>query len=123
MIHLSQAAVSEVKRIKSKSSNSDLLFRLGVQAGGCADFYYTLTLDQVAAPDDLVFNCNGVQIVVDAQSWKCLEGLNLDYSEDLMGGGFRFNNPQAVSSCGCGNSFSLEAPSDHVPASDIQYCI
>jgi iron-sulfur cluster assembly protein len=109
MIHLSQAAVGEVQRIQSKSFNSNALFRLGIESGGCADFYYTLTLDTTAAPDDQVFNCDGIQVVVDAQSWKYLDGLNLDYSEDLMGGGFRFHNPNAVSHCGCGNSFSVDA--------------
>lgn len=122
MIHLSQTAIGEVKRIRSKHSNTQALFRLAVQPGGCADFYYTLTLDEATAPDDQLFNCDGIQIAVDAQSWKYLEGLNLDYSEDLMGGGFRFNNPQAVSSCGCGNSFSIETKADHTSSSDPQHC-
>jgi iron-sulfur cluster assembly accessory protein len=112
MIHLSQAAIGEVQRIQSKSANSDALFRLGIASGGCADFYYRLTLDTTAAPDDRVLNCDGIQVVIDAQSWKYLDGLNLDYSEDLMGGGFRFHNPNAVSHCGCGNSFSVDCPID-----------
>lgn len=108
MIHLSQSAIGEIRRIKAKHSNTAVMFRLGVQAGGCADFYYTLALDTVQTPSDQVFNCEGVQVVIDSQSLQYLENLNLDYSEDLMGGGFRFDNPQAASSCGCGNSFSVE---------------
>jgi iron-sulfur cluster assembly protein len=123
MIYLSQAAIGEVKRIKSKSSNPEALFRLKVQSGGCADFYYTLTLDEGVASDDQVLNCNDVQVVVDAQSWPYVAGLNLDYSEDLMGGGFRFNNPNSVSNCGCGNSFSITAPSAQPTSPDTQSCI
>jgi iron-sulfur cluster assembly protein len=107
MIHLSQSAVSEVERIRAKSTNPKALFRLSIQPGGCADFYYQLALTDVATADDHVLACDGIQVAVDLQSWPYLTGLNIDYSEDLMGGGFRFQNPNAVSSCGCGNSFSV----------------
>lgn len=108
MIHLSQSAISEIQRIKAKHPNPAAMFRLGVQAGGCADFYYTLALDPIQTSSDQIFSCDGVQVVIDSQSLQYLENLNLDYSEDLMGGGFRFDNPQALSNCGCGNSFSIE---------------
>lgn len=113
MIQLSQTAISEVQRIKSKSPNSAALFRVSVQRGGCADWHYSLALEDVAAPNDRVFTCEGIEVVIDPDSWPYLAGLNLDYSEDLMGGGFRFHNPNAASSCGCGNSFSVD--SDHAP--------
>jgi iron-sulfur cluster assembly accessory protein len=109
MIQLSQTAISEVQRIKSQSSNPAALFRVGIQQGGCADWYYILRLDDAVTPDDRVFTCQGIEVVVDPSSLPYLTGLNLDYSEDLMGGGFRFHNPNAVQSCGCGNSFSVEA--------------
>lgn len=113
MIQLSQTAIGEVQRIKSKSPNSAALFRLRVQQGGCAGWYYTLMLDDVATPDDRVFTYEGIEIVIDSLSRQYLIGLNLDYSEDLMGGGFRFHNPNAVSGCGCGNSFSVEEAQAH----------
>ncbi|NJO78138.1 MAG: iron-sulfur cluster assembly accessory protein [Cyanobacteria bacterium RM1_2_2] len=109
MIQLSQSALSEVQRIKSKSSNPAALLRVSVRQGGCADWYYTLMLDDAATSDDRVFTYEGIDVVVDPNSVPYLTGLNLDYSEDLMGGGFRFHNPNAVSSCGCGNSFSVDA--------------
>ncbi len=112
MIHLSQAAALEVQRMRSKSPNQDVLFRLGIQPGGCADFYYILELVDGASPNDQVFHCEGIPVAIDLQSRPYLAGLNLDYSEDLMGGGFRFHNPNATSSCGCGNSFAV-AHSDH----------
>jgi iron-sulfur cluster assembly protein len=107
MITLSQAAIGEVNRIKSKHTNPNALFRLGIQPGGCADFYYTLGLAEEIAAEERVLNCDGIQVVIDPHSQKYLNGLTLDYSEDLMGGGFRFHNPNAASSCGCGNSFSV----------------
>ncbi|WP_416674582.1 HesB/IscA family protein [Egbenema bharatensis] len=107
MIHLSSAAIAEVNRIKSKHSNPEALVRLGVKAGGCGDFYYTLTLDEVATAEDCVTHCDTVRIAIAPESLKYLDGLRVDYTEDLMGGGFRFHNPNASSSCGCGNSFSV----------------
>lgn len=105
MIHLSQTAVDEVNRMKKKHANPAALFRVGVQAGGCCDYYYTLSLSDGVDPTDYVIACHGIQVVIDADSLRQIDGLSLDYSEDLMGGGFRFNNPHATQSCGCGNSF------------------
>lgn len=106
-IHFTQAAITEINRIKSKSANPNMVFRLGVKAGGCASLYYTLELDEVIESSDQVLDCGGIKVVIDAGSQQYLDGLSLDYTEDLMGGGFRFNNPNAASSCGCGNSFSM----------------
>lgn len=107
MIELSRAAVSEVRRLQSKHHTPEAYLRLGVQQGGCAQFYYTLDFEPTLNTGDRVYDCSGIRIVVDAQSFPSLNGLRLDYSEDLMGGGFRFHNPNAVESCGCGNSFRL----------------
>lgn len=106
-IQLSPAAVAEVNRIRSKHPNPEARFRLGIAAGGCADWHYILTIDDQTTENDRSLTYDGIAIVVDAQSWASLDGLALDYSEDLMGGGFRFNNPNAATSCGCGNSFSV----------------
>ncbi|MFB2839477.1 HesB/IscA family protein [Floridanema evergladense] len=106
MINLSKAAASEVKRLMAqKQPNS--LFRLGVQPGGCAGIYYTLEFDRATRSGDRVYDCQGIQIVVEENTLEYINGLTLDYTEDLMGGGFRFHNPNASSSCGCGNSFSV----------------
>lgn len=111
MIRISPAAAKEIKRLRSKQRDNDVLFRLQVQAGGCSGFYYQMAFDQIVNQDDRVYECNGISVVVDAQSLEYISELTLDYSEDLMGGGFRFHNPKAISNCGCGNSFStsLEA--------------
>lgn len=107
MINLSKAAASEVKRLMAKQKQPNSLFRLGVQPGGCAGIYYTLGIDEAIASQDQVYDCQGIRIVVEEKILEYINGLTLDYTEDLMGGGFRFHNPNASSSCGCGNSFSV----------------
>ncbi|GAB1540234.1 iron-sulfur cluster assembly accessory protein [Scytonema sp. NUACC21] len=107
MIQLSAAAASEIERLKLKQQQSNIFFRLTVKPGGCSGWYYDLSFDGVAKADDCVLACQGIQVVIDAESLKYVNGLTVDYSEDLMGGGFRFYNPQASASCGCGNSFSI----------------
>lgn len=106
MIHLSKAAASEIRRLSSKQQNPNILFRLQVQPGGCSGLFYDMTFDEAVRLGDRVYECSGITIVVDAQSLNYINGITLDYSEDLMGGGFRFYNPNAIASCGCGNSFS-----------------
>ncbi len=119
MIHLSASAASEVKRLRAKLKQRKVaLFRLSVQPGGCSGMLYTMEFEDAIgetdlgltqiAPSDRVYDCNGLQVVVEAQSLPYLDGLTLDYSEDLMGGGFRFHNPNATQTCGCGNSFSID---------------
>ena len=117
MIHLSKAAAGEIKRLQSNRHNSDAKVRLSIQSGGCADFFYTIEFDEVLKESDLIYNCSDIPVVVDVQSLNYINDLTLDYSEDLMGSGFRFHNPNAVQSCGCGNSFSVEQKHD-VPQID-----
>lgn len=105
MIQLSSVAASEIKRLKSKQPQN-VFFRLAVKPGGCSGWYYDMFFDEALKADDRVLDCHGINIVIDSQSLEYVNGLTLDYSEDLMGGGFRFNNPQAMATCGCGNSFS-----------------
>jgi iron-sulfur cluster assembly protein len=109
MIHLSETAIAEINRRKAyhSSHQPQLLFRLSVQRGGCSDWIYTMGLDEAIAPDDQVFVCSTVQVVIDTKSLQYLDGVAVDYTEDLMGGGFQFKNPHAASHCGCGNSFTL----------------
>ncbi|PSB01049.1 HesB/IscA family protein [Merismopedia glauca] len=105
MIQLSQIAIKEIKRLHSKPRNSGQNLRLGVKPGGCGDFLYVLSFDSILNPDDITYESDGITVAVDSQSLNYIDGLTLDYSEDLMGGNFRFHNPNAASSCGCGISF------------------
>ncbi len=107
MIHLSTSAVNEIKRLSAKQRNPNTLFRLQVQNGGCSGLVYVLKFEEEVKIDDRLFDCSDVSVVVDPTSLNYISDLTLDYSEDLMGGGFRFQNPNAIASCGCGNSFSI----------------
>lgn len=107
-INFSPAAVSEIRRL-SKCVNPNVVFRLQVQAGGCSGLFYYMTFEEAVKVGDQVYDCSGIRLVVDTQSSNYISGLRIDYSEDLMGGGFRFDNPNAIASCGCGNSFSVSA--------------
>ncbi|ABA20915.1 HesB/YadR/YfhF [Trichormus variabilis ATCC 29413] len=110
MIHLSQAAASEINRLKAKQ-HSMSLFRLTVKPGGCSDWFYEMSFDEKIKEGDRIFDINNTQVVIDHASYNYINGLAIDYSEDLMGGAFRFQNPQAIVTCGCGNSFSTATPS------------
>ena len=119
MINLSKAAVNEITRLQLQRSQQQAQLRLGVKRGGCADFYYTLDFDSAVNPGDRLYECNGISVIVDELSLDYIADLRLDYSEDLMGGGFRFHNPIAIETCGCGNSFRVELPvtSNQLPVS------
>jgi iron-sulfur cluster assembly protein len=110
MIRLSTTAANEVKRLQDKhlQTNSGAL-RLSVQPKGCAGLSYQLDFTEAIGSDDQLFECDNIQVVVSRNSLAYVNGLTLDYSEDLMGGSFRFHNPNAKQTCSCGHSFAVEA--------------
>lgn len=83
------------------------MFRVLVSGGGCAGFEYHFSLDEIKREDDRIIKDKGVQIVIDEASLPFLEGVEIDYVEELIGSTFRIKNPNASSACGCGNSFSV----------------
>lgn len=107
MIQLTEVALQKVKGIldQEKEALPGGGLRIYVQGGGCSGFQYGMVLDEVADGDQ-VFDKGGVKLIVDSMSLRYLEGAEVDYKEDLMGGGFAIKNPNAVSSCGCGHSFT-----------------
>jgi len=106
-INLTTAAAEKVKGIleQEKENIPQGGLRIYVQGGGCSGFSYGMVLDE-AADGDEVFEAAGVKVIVDPMSLRYLEGAEVDYKEDLMGGGFAIKNPNATSTCGCGHSFS-----------------
>jgi iron-sulfur cluster assembly protein len=108
MIQLSPTAATEIKRLQSCQAQPDTVFRLSITPSGCAGLSYVMQF-AVAQPGDRLYHSSGIPILIDGHSLNYLEGIILDYSEDLMGGGFRFHNPHAQKSCGCGISFSVIA--------------
>lgn len=81
--------------------------RVGVKGGGCSGLSYTLSIEKEQREDDKVIEDHGVRLFVDKRSYVFLAGTTLDFSDGLNGKGFVFHNPQAKSTCGCGNSFSV----------------
>ncbi|MGB3560145.1 MAG: iron-sulfur cluster assembly accessory protein [Geitlerinemataceae cyanobacterium] len=108
MIHLSPTAIRELNRIQSKQGTSLNWFRLKIDRGGCSQFVYEMEFVVEPQPDDRRCEYEGLQVAIEASSLPQIEGLTLDYTEDLMGGGFQFKNPNAKQVCGCGNSFSVD---------------
>lgn len=106
-INLTERAAEKVKEIRSAESIEESYgLRLRVVGGGCSGFSYDLYFDQ-STPMDKHFDSFGVALVVDQMSLQYLRGTNVDYVEGLQGAGFKFNNPNVKSTCGCGSSFSV----------------
>lgn len=109
MINISPTAIKEIKRIQANlTSGENSLLRLTVKSGGCSGMFYDLKLDEgrEKTAEHHSLEVGGISLIIDGESWKYVENLQLDYSEDLIGGGFRFNNPQVRDICGCGISFA-----------------
>ena len=106
-ISFSRSAAAKVASLVSEEGISDLKLRVFVTGGGCSGFSYGFTFDETIAEDDAVIEKDGVTMLVDALSYPYLVGSEIDYREDLQGSQFVVANPNASSTCGCGNSFSM----------------
>jgi iron-sulfur cluster assembly protein len=104
-IHLTESAVARVRRLLEERSLQDAALRVFVSGGGCSGMQYGMALEGNPRESDHRFAFEGVDVVVDPMSMTYLAGASIDYVDELMGGGFRIENPNAVSSCGCGHSF------------------
>ena len=105
-IELSNSAKIEVKRLLDKENKSELGLRLGVQGGGCSGLSYKLNFDKKREGDHAV-DAGSFSVFVDPKSFLYLNGILLDYVDGLQEKGFKFVNPNAKNSCGCGESFSV----------------
>ncbi|HYM37766.1 MAG TPA: iron-sulfur cluster assembly accessory protein [Nitrospiraceae bacterium] len=105
-ITLSAAALKEVKRLINVQGLTEGGLRVGVKGGGCSGLSYTINFDEKIGPHDTVYEFDGVKVIVDAKSAIYLQGTQLDFQKDLMSGSFKFINPNAEKTCGCGESFS-----------------
>jgi iron-sulfur cluster insertion protein len=101
------SAASKVKSLIDEEGNPDLKLRVFVSGGGCSGFQYGFTFDEVTNDDDTVLEKNGVTLLIDSMSFQYLVGAEIDYSEGLEGAQFVIKNPNAVSTCGCGSSFTV----------------
>jgi len=108
MIQITERAVKEVRRIFEEQNLPDsTVLRVGVKGGGCSGFSYTLGFDDKIGETDQLTELEGIQVACDPKSFLYLNNTQIDFEESLMGRGFRFENPNASKTCGCGESFSV----------------
>uniref|UniRef100_A0A6V7QR72 Core domain-containing protein n=1 Tax=Ananas comosus var. bracteatus TaxID=296719 RepID=A0A6V7QR72_ANACO len=122
-ISLSEKALNHLSKMRVER-NEDLCLRIGVKQGGCSGMSYTMELENRAntKPDDSIIEYNGFTIVCDPKSLLFVFGMQLDYSDALIGGGFSFKNPNATKTCGCGKSFATENSSSNSNTSNEALC-
>lgn len=106
IISLTPKAAEMVQATMAKEGARGFGLRVGVVGGGCSGFQYHLAFEEHPAADDTVFEQNGVTVFVDPTSQPHLQGVTLDYVSGLHGAGFKFLNPNASRTCGCGSSFA-----------------
>ena len=106
-LSLSGTANAKVKEIMAQQNPVPAGLRVGVVGGGCSGFSYSMSFENGAGMMDKTFEFDGLKVYVDATSLMYLKGVNVDYIETLEGAGFKFDNPNVKSTCGCGSSFSV----------------
>ena len=104
IVNMTPAAVDKVRELLVQENDPSLALRVFVAGGGCSGLQYGMTLDE-EQEGDTVISLSGINILVDEMSMGYIDGSEIDYVDSLMGAGFTVNNPNAVSSCGCGHSF------------------
>jgi iron-sulfur cluster assembly protein len=108
VIQLTERAAKEIRRIIDEQKMADATaLRVGVKGGGCSGFSYTLGFDDQISEVDQLAEVEGVRVVCDPKSFLYLNGTQIDFEDNLMGRGFKFGNPNAAKSCGCGESFAV----------------
>ena len=108
LLQITDGAVNKILSLaESKDDSNNLNLRVYVTGGGCSGFQYGFSFDQVIDEEDTCITKDGANLVVDSLSLQYLEGSTVDYTEDLMGSKFIIKNPNATTTCGCGESFSI----------------
>jgi iron-sulfur cluster assembly accessory protein len=107
MINLTPVASTKVKEIMTMQSPSPIALRVAVVGGGCSGFQYHMAFENQTNDTDQIFEFDGLKVAVDQMSSMYLDGIEIDYIETVEGAGFKFNNPNVKSTCGCGSSFSV----------------
>ena len=105
--NFTDSAADKVKALIEEEGNPELKLRVFVTGGCCSGFQYGFTFDEVTNEDDMVMQKNGVTLLIDPMSMQYMMGAEIDYTEGLEGAQFVIKNPNAVSTCGCGSSFSV----------------
>src|SRR5881398_2651905 len=106
-LSMTPTALTKVREIMAQQEPVPAGLRMGVVGGGCSGFSYSMSFENSAGMMDKVLTFDGLKVFVDATSMMYLAGCNVDYVETLEGAGFKFENPNVKSTCGCGSSFSV----------------
>lgn len=120
-ITLTEGAVNMIQGLLEQKNVPDYGLRVFVSGGGCSGMQYGMALEAEARPYDNVVETSGVKVFIDPTSMMYLTGATIDYEDSLMGGGFKIDNPNAASSCGCGTSFKA-ANGAGAPAGGCSSC-
>jgi iron-sulfur cluster assembly accessory protein len=107
-VNLTEKAAIEIKSLFEQQGMENAALRVFVSGGGCSGLQYGMAIAEEVEEGDVEFEQHGVRILIDPMSMNYIGGASVDYVEDMMGGGFKIDNPNAVKSCGCGSSFSTE---------------
>ncbi len=107
LLEFSDSAVRKLKSLQAEEGKPELMLRVSVYGGGCSGFQYTFSLDEEVKPADKTVQKDGATLIIDQKSYQYLAGSEVDFSEGLEGAMFVVNNPNAISTCGCGASFSI----------------
>ena len=105
-IIVTKGAVKKLKNVMKSDNKEDYFLRMSVEGGGCSGMTYKMDFDRQQKEFDKVFKSNGLTVICDLKSWLYLKDVEIDYSDDLLNGGFKIKNPNAERTCGCGTSFS-----------------
>lgn len=122
VVTLTDSAAAKLRSIMAEKNLSDYALRVFVAGGGCSGFQYGMTFDNNPRDVDIVFEQAGLRVIVDPRSIEYIAGANIDYVDSLMGGGFQIENPNAVSTCGCGNSFRTKDDNGEEVAGGCSSC-
>jgi iron-sulfur cluster assembly accessory protein len=126
LVTLSPLAVERVKGFISKDKNPEMRkangLRIFIAQGGCSGYQYGMVLEDHAREDDITWADDGINVYVDNQSAQFLRGASIDFVETVQGAGFKIDNPNAVSSCGCGNSFQTAASEEGHSHGEAEGC-
>ena len=105
-ITVTKQAVKRLKAVMKSEDKDNQYLRMSVKSGGCSGMSYKMDFSSEKKEFDKIFETNGLSVICDLKSWLYLKDIEVDYSDDLLNGGFKINNPNAERSCGCGTSFS-----------------
>ena len=103
---ITSAAVEKLKSMRIKEGKDGYALRIGVVTGGCAGLSYDLRFQKTPYENDIIFQAEGLTVMINPEALSFLKGIELDYVDTLKESGFKYKNPNAQSSCGCGTSFS-----------------